>query len=280
VNNWVLASSVLGAIGIGLVAGQSAPATAAPNTGEVIEIYGCGPGQLELGENGPNMVCVDPNPLPGGGGDFPDDPTGDQDGGGGGGGADPQSDAAEQKRKQRCKKCRANKDKCVDQAFQSQKNCVDTAHEMALHRCSPGLANGVGNTITPWGYSIGDLKDGGFKVLEAGFADKKKWAFECSTGRGGGIQACDGPAIDTCVTAWRVSHPKIEGGISVTLEGSATFDPVGLQASATFTGTVEWDGKTGYNAACAGLGMNLSHSCTGRQNQCETKYSCTEADFE
>ena len=82
------------------------------------------------------------------------------------------------------------------------------------------------------------------------------------------------------MSSWRLSHQQGSEQITTPAQLSVTFEGVGVQGGQTFTETYTWNGRTGYAAVCATVGSNLSHKCTGQQNSCYIKNSCTTADLE
>lgn len=269
-----LLTSALAAVALGFVAASGGDVRAMDET---IVVYGCDPGMIELG-SGENLTCIDPDDgdggwgedVPGGGG-ADDDVPGPYGGGGG-------SEAQEARRKQHCKDCKSSADKCLAQAQLAQSTCMSNARMMAASRCNPLLTGGnPGNTVTPWGLSIADIQMGA--STGEPYWDGLDWGYECGKPKGGPYQ-CWGPAISNCIAAWQADHPNVTQTHTMGLEGSATFEGVGGTANQTITTTSTWDGRTGFGMACSTLGSNLSHSCTGKQNRCQTRYSCTAADFE
>jgi hypothetical protein len=243
---------------------------------ERIEVYGCNPGFLELGE-GENMVCI-PDPSWGGGGGAPHggehEPTGGGPGSGGGGGRPRPPSPAE--RKKLCKQCKANADKCLAQAQLAERTCSNNAKTMAASRCEVSGRHEVGETVTPWGCSISDLVAKNCPQAEPPWNNPTRWGYDCLHPP----DPCTGPGINNCMSSWRQSHLQGTEQITETGQLSAMFEGVGAQGGQTFTETYTWNGRTGYAAVCTTVGSNLSHKCTGQQNSCYIKNSCTTADLE
>jgi hypothetical protein len=250
--------------------------------GEVIQVYGCAPGWIELG-TGEDMICVaDPSWTGPGGGEW----VGGEDGGGGAGaGGDasepvPTGTVAEEvweevKRVARCHQCKNNSNKCVEQAMLAQTACTRNSRSMAEWRCSISerkYRDGQ-DTVTAWGCSIDILGQGLCPAAEAPWNQPHRWNWEC---RG---TKCTGPGVYHCEQSWAQSHP--EGSTQVVDTGtlSATFAGVGGSASQMITATFNLTAQTGYLAGCAAAATSLANGCTSKETECYAANSCTAADF-
>jgi hypothetical protein len=265
VKHWLSFSTAIAATVIALFLAPVRSADA-----EVIIVYGCSPGYLELGQ-GENMTCIPDPSWDSGGGGGPGWGGGADDPGWGGGG-DPQ----ETSRQKKCNSCREAGQKCLAQAENAEEICLNHARSMARYRCDIA-GRGDGNTITPWGYSIPDLVSGA-KTGEK-FWDKARWDYTCGPSKGGGGSgkagwSCWGPGVLNCEGSWAASHPAVTVTHTTTLQGSASFQGFGSTANETFTATSTWSSRVGFNTACTELGSKLASKCTSKQIRCENQYSC------
>jgi hypothetical protein len=243
---------------------------------EVIEVFSCNPGFLELGE-GENMVCIPDPSWAQGGGDAPGGPHEEPYGGGGGGGRPrPRRPNGEAARKARCRQCKSSGQKCLDQAKLAERTCSGNARTMAESRCEISGRQEVSATVTAWGCSISDLVTKNCPQAEPPWNDPTRWGYDCMNPP----DPCTGRGISNCLTSWRQSHRQGSEEITTSGQLSATFEGFGAEGSQTFTDTYTWNGRTGYARVCATVGQNLSHKCTARQNSCYIQNRCTAADLE
>src|SRR5690606_24722419 len=154
--------------------------------------------------------------------------------GGGGGDNDPVPTAnpkvKEAKRVERCRRCKASANKCLEQAELAETTCVQNAQTVAQWRCDivRELHTGI-PTATVWGCSIDNLLKGLCSTAEPPWNNKKLWEYSCGPdgaesslyGKNGFESSlvqddgdplhkkykCSGPGVTNCQASWAVSHP-------------------------------------------------------------------------
>ena len=256
---------------------------ASPAAAEIIEVTGCKPGFLQLGE-GDNMQCIlDPNQgnpadpdngHTGAGGNGPA-------GGGGGGGSSNKNNNADAKaaaktaatHAAKCQKCKTAADQCVAQAQQAEVTCIGNALTMAQSRCDI-IKRGVEGTDASWGCSIWDLNRGDCTTAEPPWNTRSYWEWGCDYNNPQNTYQCHGPAVDNCQASWRVSHAGGSTTVIDTASFNATFNGVGGTANQQVTTSYTLTSQQGYLSACATVGGDFSNKCTTQQNKCNQDNAC------
>jgi hypothetical protein len=154
--------------------------------------------------------------------------------------------------------------------------CAANAATMASAFCHADVGDPSGG-ITAWGCTVADLLKGNCPQAESPWQNKGYWDYSC--GKIGGSYICSGHGVTNCLDSWRLSHPNGTTTGTGTDKFSVTFKGVGGEGSQTFTEQATWNGRTGYGSVCTTLASNLSHKCTGQQNQCQAADHCTAEDL-
>ena len=215
---------------------------------EVIEIYGCPPGYIELG-SGRTHVCITRPPHESGGGFFGGGGT-PRDPGGGRGGPPPPPPPPPKN----CNQCNAQLVRCHQDSRAYFDTCKRMAELRAWEQCEEDRVSCRFRPLDPDEYTCHTVS---FVTPD----HKTKWT-----------DVCEGPAIDKCERDCKYSLPGVSGtdGISITVPL-----PGGTKIGGSSSLTVTYGSRTGWYEACMLSRQVLDATCDSGWGECATKAKAT-----